>query len=65
MSLNGEPVPVEIPAEAIVGHLIQRLAQLSAELELARATIAYLTTASDTMPAPTVTEPLHQRVPKT
>ena len=48
---------VEIPAEAVVGHLVQRIAQISAELELARATIAYLTTAPDAYPAPTVTEP--------
>lgn len=46
-----QPQAVEVPADALVGFLVNRIAQITAELELARATIAYLTTAPATADA--------------
>jgi hypothetical protein len=55
--VNEQQQPVEIPAESIVNYLLNRVAQLTVELELSRATVSYLTTAPDTVPAPAITEP--------
>ena len=52
MNGNGQQEQIEIPADVVCNYLAQRIGQLTVELEMARATIAYLTSAPVAPPVP-------------